>query len=231
MQMPREAKRAGREEPQIILKSNFLPEKFWVLFGVGKKKSCLEIPRTEYKEDMRRVMKHSWGTGKKGTRGHEKGFWAVLSSRTSEIIIISCISLPCVISLALLTPGWGIEKTKEGVDLVLNFAGPALQTRAGWLMILAREGQWIMKSRWKSKGGKMKREWRSQSEKEEPIPRDNSMRRLEWKEIGNREWAFGVFSNGKFSVVKWQNSRRIPEVEDVRELLRWMCWMDHTHRY
>ena len=47
--------------------------------------------------------------------------------------------------------------------------------------ILAREGlrQWIMKSRWKSNGGKMKREWRSQSEREEPIPRDNSIRRLE----------------------------------------------------
>ena len=36
MQMPREARRTGREESQIILKSNFLPEKFWVLFGVGK---------------------------------------------------------------------------------------------------------------------------------------------------------------------------------------------------
>lgn len=56
-------------------------------------------------------------------------------------------------------------------------------------MILAREGlrQWIMKSRCKSKGGKMRREWKSQSEREEPIPWDNSMRRLESKEIGNRE--------------------------------------------
>lgn len=48
-------------------------------------------------------------------------------------------------------------------------------------MILAREGlrQWIMKSRWKSKGGKMRREWRSRSEREEPVPWDNFMRGLE----------------------------------------------------
>lgn len=158
-------------------------------------------------------------------------YWLAELQRPS---LLAVISLPdCVISVALLTPGWGIKKTKEGIDLVLNFAGPALQTRAGWLMILAREGleQWIMESKWKSKGGKMRREWRNQSEREEPVPWDNCMRRLEWKEIGTREWAFGVFSNGKFSVVKWQVSRRNPEVEDVRELLRWMCWMDHTHRY
>ena len=48
-------------------------------------------------------------------------------------------------------------------------------------MILAREGleQWIMESKWKSKGGKMRREWRNQSEREEPVPWDNCMRRLE----------------------------------------------------
>lgn len=183
-------------------------------------------------------MKHPlWGTGKKETRGHEKDFlghidWLAELQRPS---LLAIISLPhCVISVALLTPGWGIEKTKEGVDLVLNFAGPALQTLgAGWLMILAREGleQWIMESKWRSKGGKMREGMEGvREEREEPVPWDNCLSRLEWKEIGT-ESELLEFSAVEGSV--WWSDRFQGGSLKLRmsELLRWMCWMDHTHRY
>lgn len=178
---------------------------------------CGELGR-KGQEDMRRISGPYW-----------------LTSWTSETIVISCYQSTSLCYFCGTAHSWMRNKEDQGGDWSgAEFCwSSTTDTGAGWLMILAREGleQWIMESKWKSKGGKMRREWRSQSERQEPVPWDNCLRRLEWKEIGTREWAFGVFSSGRFSVVKWQVSRRNPEVEDVRELLRWMCWMDHTHRY
>lgn len=153
-----------------------------------------------------------------------------------ETIIFSSVSLPrCLISLALLTPGWGTETTKDGVDLVLSFAGPPLQkdTGAGWLMILAREGLrwwWITRSRQNRKGGKSRRKRRSQSEMEEQVLWDKSAKRLERKGIGYRvsSWS-SVFTSGKFSVVT--GFKQSPWSWRCQGTLRWIYWMDHTCRH
>lgn len=113
-------------------------------------------------------------------------YW--LTSWTSETIVISYYQSTSLCYFCGTAHSWMRNREDQGGDWSgAEFCwSSTTDTGAGWLMILAREGleQWIMESKWRSKGGKMRREWRSQSEREEPVPWDNCLSRLEWKEIG-----------------------------------------------